>query len=171
MSRDEMITNNMKLVHYVIHRNFPSFGGNEDIFQEGCLGLIKAVDSFDESKGEFRNYAYTSILNAIRSYFKRNRQDTPILSLDYMVDNNEGESVPLMDIISDDSVDKWFDKVERDIFIDSLDERERKVIGLLKEGWSYTEIGKEIGVTRQMVAKIMAKVKSKWRLCSERDND
>lgn len=171
MSRDELVTNNIKLVYHVIHRNFPSFGRDEDVFQEGCIGLVKAADSFDESKGEFRNYAYTSILNTIRNYFSRNKQEVDVLSLDYMVDTNDGESVAMIDIIPDDTFDKWFDKVERDVFIESLGERERKVIGLLKQGKSYGEIGKELGVSRQMVAKIMARVKSKWRLSCEENYD
>ena len=171
MNRDELITENMKLVYYVIHRNFPSFGRDEDIFQEGCVGLVKAANSFDETKGEFRNYAYTSILNSIRGYFSRNKQEVNVLSLDYMVDLNDNESVALMEIIPDDSSDKWYDKVERDVFLESLDERERKVVDLLKEGKTYREIGKELGFSRQTVAQTMAKVKSKWRLSSEEDYD
>lgn len=168
MSRDELITNNMKLVHHVIHRNFPTFGKNEDVFQEGCIGLIKAADSYDESKGEFRNYAYTSILNTIRSYFNRNKQDVEILSLDYETDMGD-DCVTLLDVIPDDTSDKWFDKVERDIFISSLTDQEREVVKLMKEGKTNNEIAGMFGVTRQRVQKISSVIRSKWRWYSEKN--
>lgn len=163
MSRDELITDNMKLVYYVIHRNFPMFAKNEDVFQEGCIGLIKAADNYEEGKGEFRNYAYTSILNAIRTYLRANKQDTEVLSLDYTMNIDDDESVALIDIISDDSFDKWFDKVERDIFLQSLSKREQRIVQLLKEGKNQTEIGEEFGVTRQMISRYVTKIQSKWR--------
>ena len=168
MSRDELITNNMKLVHYVIHRNFPTFGKNEDVFQEGCIGLIKAADSYDETKGEFRNYAYTSILNTIRSYFNRNKQDVEILSLDYETDMGD-DCVTLLDVIPDDTSDKWFDKVERDIFISSLTNQEKEVVKLMKEGKTNNEIAEMFGVTRQRVQKISSVIRSKWRWYSEKN--
>lgn len=167
MSRDEMITDNMKLVYYVIHRNFPSFAKNEDVFQEGCIGLIKAVDNYEEDKGEFRNYAYSSILNSIRNYFRSIRQDADILSLDYTMDIGDDEPVMLIDIIPDDSIEKWFDKVERDIFLETLSPKEQQIVELLKEGKTGQEIADVFGVSREMIQKHTARIRSKWRWYSE----
>ncbi len=48
--RDEMIQQNMGLVHACAHK-FKGRGIEyEDLFQAGCMGLIKATDAFDESQ-------------------------------------------------------------------------------------------------------------------------
>ena len=49
--RDKMIENNIGLVHSIANR-FKGRGVDyDDLFQSGCVGLIKAVDNFDESRG------------------------------------------------------------------------------------------------------------------------
>ena len=48
-SRDKMIEDNIGLVHSIANR-FKGRGVEyDDLFQSGCVGLIKAVDNFDES--------------------------------------------------------------------------------------------------------------------------
>ena len=56
--RDKMIENNIGLVHSIANR-FKGRGVDyDDLFQSGCVGLIKAVDNFDESRGfAFSTYA------------------------------------------------------------------------------------------------------------------
>ncbi len=50
-SRDKMIEDNIGLVHSIANR-FKGRGVEyDDLFQSGCVGLIKAVDNFDESRG------------------------------------------------------------------------------------------------------------------------
>lgn len=69
--RDKMITDNIGLVHSVAHR-FKGRGVDyDDLFQSGCLGLVKAVDNFDESKGfAFSTYAVPVIMGEIRRIFR-----------------------------------------------------------------------------------------------------
>lgn len=172
MNNCSLVNDNIRLVHYVIHRNFPSiYTDYDDVFQEGCIGLLKAADGFDETKGEFRNYAYASILNQVRDYFRRNKQEVEILSLDYEMSHDEGETYTLMDTLVDDSSDKWFDKVERDSFIESLSDCEIKIVKLLKKGKTQTEIGEEFGVTRQRISAIVLRIKSKWRMYCEKSKN
>ena len=71
MSRDEIITSNLGLVHACCKR----FAGRgieyDDLFQAGSLGLIKAVDGFDESKGlKLSTYAVPVILGEIKRLFR-----------------------------------------------------------------------------------------------------
>lgn len=44
--REQKIINNMNLVHYIVHKHFPQYTANQDVIQNGYIGLIKAVDSF-----------------------------------------------------------------------------------------------------------------------------
>lgn len=70
-TRDEKIQNNLGLVHSIAAR-FKGRGVEyEDLFQNGCLGLIKAVDKFDESKGfAFSTYAVPVIMGEIKRIFR-----------------------------------------------------------------------------------------------------
>ena len=49
--RSQMIEDNIGLVHSVAKRFRGRGVDYEDLFQSGCIGLIKAVDNFDEEKG------------------------------------------------------------------------------------------------------------------------
>lgn len=70
-SRDEMITANIGLVHSIANRFRGRGTDYEDLFQSGCIGLIKAVDNFDESKGfAFSTYAVPVIMGEIRRIFR-----------------------------------------------------------------------------------------------------
>ena len=71
MSRDEIITANLGLVHACCKR-FVSRGIEyDDLFQAGSLGLIKAVDGFDETKGlKLSTYAVPVILGEIKRLFR-----------------------------------------------------------------------------------------------------
>ncbi|MCM1286388.1 MAG: sigma-70 family RNA polymerase sigma factor [Acetobacter sp.] len=70
-SRDEMITENIGLVHSIANRFRGRGTDYEDLFQSGCIGLIKAVDNFDESKGfAFSTYAVPVIMGEIRRIFR-----------------------------------------------------------------------------------------------------
>lgn len=69
--RDEQIENNLGLVHSLANR-FKGRGVEyDDLFQAGCVGLIKAVDNFDEEKGfAFSTYAVPVIMGEIKRIFR-----------------------------------------------------------------------------------------------------
>lgn len=69
--REEVIQNNMGLVHACAHR-FKGRGIEyDDLFQAGCIGLCKAADAFDEERGvRFSTYAVPVILGEMRRLFR-----------------------------------------------------------------------------------------------------
>jgi RNA polymerase sporulation-specific sigma factor len=71
--RDEFIKGNLRLVLSVIQR-FSNRGENpDDLFQVGCIGLIKALDNFDTSHNvRFSTYAVPMIVGEIRRYLRDN---------------------------------------------------------------------------------------------------
>jgi len=71
--RDKFITGNLRLVLSVIQR-FNNRGENpDDLFQVGCIGLIKALDNFDLSHGvKFSTYAVPMIIGEVRRYLRDN---------------------------------------------------------------------------------------------------
>lgn len=72
-ARDELISGNLRLVLSVIQR-FVNRGENlDDLFQVGCIGLIKSIDNFDVDQGvRFSTYAVPMIIGEIRRYLRDN---------------------------------------------------------------------------------------------------
>lgn len=70
-AREELINGNLRLVLSVIQR-FTSRGENiDDLFQVGCIGLIKAIDNFDISLNlRFSTYGVPMIIGEIRRYLR-----------------------------------------------------------------------------------------------------
>ena len=71
LARDKMINGNLRLVLSVIQR-FANRGENiDDLFQVGCIGLIKAIDNFDSSLNvKFSTYGVPMIIGEIRRYLR-----------------------------------------------------------------------------------------------------
>ncbi len=72
-AREELISGNLRLVLSVIQR-FTGRGENlDDLFQVGCIGLIKAIDNFNtELLVKFSTYAVPMIIGEIRRYLRDN---------------------------------------------------------------------------------------------------
>lgn len=72
-ARDKLINGNLRLVLSVIQR-FTNRGENlDDLFQVGCIGLMKAIDNFDMSQMvRFSTYAVPMIIGEIRRYLRDN---------------------------------------------------------------------------------------------------
>lgn len=66
-----LVTENLGLVHMCV-RKFSGRGQEyEDLFQTGCLGLVKAAENYDDSRGiRFSTYAVTVIIGELRSSFR-----------------------------------------------------------------------------------------------------
>ena len=72
-ARERFVVANLRLVLSVVHR----FGGRgdkaDDMFQVGCVGLMKAIDNFDNSLNvKFSTYAVPMIIGEIRRYLRDN---------------------------------------------------------------------------------------------------
>ncbi len=70
-ARDELINGNLKLVLSVVQRFSKRGEPLDDLFQIGCIGLIKAIDNFDVNLGvRFSTYAVPMIIGEIRRYLR-----------------------------------------------------------------------------------------------------
>lgn len=72
-ARQKFINGNLRLVLSVIQR-FTNRGENpDDLFQVGCIGLIKSIDNFDLSQNvQFSTYAVPMIIGEVRRYLRDN---------------------------------------------------------------------------------------------------
>ena len=72
-TRDAFITGNLRLVLSVIQRFGNRSENPDDLFQVGCIGLMKALDNFDMSHGvKFSTYAVPMIIGEVRRYLRDN---------------------------------------------------------------------------------------------------
>ena len=72
-AREQYIKGNLRLVLSVIQRFSNSNENVDDLFQIGCIGLIKAIDNFDISQNvKFSTYAVPMILGEVRRYLRDN---------------------------------------------------------------------------------------------------
>ena len=72
-AREELVNSNLRLVLSVVQK-FTNRGENlDDLFQIGCIGLIKAIDNFDINQNvRFSTYAVPMIIGEIRRYLRDN---------------------------------------------------------------------------------------------------
>ena len=75
-AREALVNENIALVRYLVKRFSGRNADPEDLFQYGCIGLLKAIDRFDPDYSvRFSTYAVPVILGEIRRYL---RDDGPI---------------------------------------------------------------------------------------------
>lgn len=137
---------------------------NEDLVQEGMLGFLDAVKSFDPSKGvPFRAFAETCINNRIISAVRMNFNSKNV-ALSNAV-SFEAESVEFAsdsdpaDIISD----KFETEYLSELLSSGLSDFEKKVIDLRLLGKSYSQIAKELCRSEKAVDNAIQRIKSKMR--------
>ena len=71
--RNQFINGNLRLVLSVIQRFYGRGENADDLFQVGCVGLIKAIDNFDLSQNvQFSTYAVPMIIGEVKRYLRDN---------------------------------------------------------------------------------------------------
>ncbi len=72
-ARDELFSGNLRLVLSIVQRFSGRRENMDDLFQVGCIGLLKAIDNFDITKEvELSTYAVPMIIGEIRRYLRDN---------------------------------------------------------------------------------------------------
>lgn len=73
VSRERLINGNLKLVLSILKRFNKKNENMDDLFQVGCVGLVKAIDNFDLSYGvKFSTYCVPMVLGEVRRYLRDN---------------------------------------------------------------------------------------------------
>jgi len=167
-SKSILIERNLRLVAHIVKKY--SYPGKDvdDLISIGTVGLIKAIDSYNSSKGtRLATYAAKCIENEILMLIRNNKKTKNEVYLqDPIGIDKEGNIISLMDVLSceDDSI---IEIVESKIQVKKLymkmnsclTERERRVVEMrygLTEGKQKTqrEIAKILGISRSYVSRI-----------------
>jgi len=73
LARDEFVVANLRLVLSVVQRFYGKQDKSDDMFQVGCVGLMKAIDNFDMGLNvKFSTYAVPMIIGEIKRYLRDN---------------------------------------------------------------------------------------------------
>lgn len=122
--RNEVVVLNTRLVTQVL-KKYGSF--SQDKFQNGCVGLLKAADTFDSEKEvPFHNYAAFCIEMEIRAAFKKNsrmfesKAQGYLDSLDAPTEYGNGDSVDKHDLAEDIMSAEQFDNILEEADIQTL---------------------------------------------------
>jgi RNA polymerase sporulation-specific sigma factor len=211
VARDTLVNCNIRLVWSVVQRFLNRGYEAEDLFQIGCIGLLKSVDKFDLSFDvKFSTYAVPMIIGEIQRFLRddgtlkvsrslkelankvRKTKDElsktlgrlptvkevaealgispedvvfaqeankPPSSIHETVFENDGDPITLMDQISDESQEKWFDKLALNEAIDTLSERERLIVYLrYYRDQTQSEVASRLGISQVQVSRLEKKI-------------
>ncbi len=83
VSDEEMFEKNRNLVYFFVNKHYPKCRNDEDVIQTGFLGLWKACQNFDKSRGiKFSAFATKCILNEIGMLMKMQNKHIEVISLE-----------------------------------------------------------------------------------------
>lgn len=166
LDKEKLAEKYINLVYFVIKKHYPSFIGNDEIYQWGMYGLAKACVTYDTTKGvNFSTYAIKIIRRQIvRAIEYHVLPYNNVTSLDAEVNtiNNDGDDFTLLDIINDD-VDPLELKVDVESFYETLSLFEKKLVILYKLGYNQREIAIQLNCTHQWINRTFRKIRLKWR--------
>ncbi|MBU5487796.1 RNA polymerase sporulation sigma factor SigK [Clostridium sp. MSJ-8] len=124
-----LIERNLRLVAHIVKKYSFSCKDVDELISIGTVGLIKAIDSFDYSKGtRLATYASRCIENEILMLFRNNKkQKSEVYLQDPIGIDREGNEICLIDILSSDK-DSVMEKVENNIEIKSLYNKMKEIL-------------------------------------------
>ncbi|MEG2003157.1 MAG: sigma-70 family RNA polymerase sigma factor [Clostridia bacterium] len=131
----------------------------DDLAQEGLIGLLKAVRSYDNASSSFATYASLcikrSIISTLRKYNRNNRYE---LSADSAATSLSTEYVPSPEVgvVERESTKEWYRA-----FIVTLSPFEKKVFDLYIKGLSYLQMSITMSCSEKSIDNAMTRIKSK----------
>ena len=170
-ARNTLIEHNLRLVVYIAKR-FENTGINiEDLISIGTLGLIKAINTFCSDKNiKLATYASRCIENEILMYIRKTSGKNAEVSIDEPLNVDwDGNELLLSDILGSDeepAASAMIKQEEIDMIhsaIDSLEERERKII-ILRYGldgnaeMTQKDVADLLGISQSYISRLEKKI-------------
>ncbi len=206
-ARSALICGNLRLVLSIIQRFTNRHENMDDLFQVGCIGLVKAVDNFNTGLDvKFSTYAVPMIIGEIRRYLRDNnsirisrsmrdlayralqareewirekesepdmeqlasklgeKKEAVLRAMESIVEpislyepvfTENGDSVYVMDQLSDESDQSWLENIMLKDAMKTLTERERHIITMrFYLNKTQMEIADEIGISQAQVSRL-----------------
>lgn len=176
-AKSRLIEHNMRLVAHVAKKYYGPGEDPEDLVSIGTIGLLKAVDTYDGTKGyKLVTYAARCIDNELLMYFRgRKKQAKDVSLFEPIGSDKEGNQISLYDVLEQEPMDiaVMMDQQNdlmrlRYILPQVLNDREQEIIckryGIgRKNAATQKEIAKQLGISRSYVSRIEKKALEKLR--------
>ena len=176
-ARNMLVERNLRLVAHIARKYQTAEEDMEDLISIGTIGLLKAVSTFDMTKGsKLATYAARCIDNELLMMFRSRRKNVREVSLyDPIGSDREGNEIHLLDILESTAPDvpvsceKKEDTLRLYWFLENgLAEQERTIM-MLRYGLygqkptTQRVIAKRLGISRSYVSRIEKNVLGKFR--------
>ena len=170
-AKNKLVEHNLRLVAHIVKKYYSNSDEQDDLISIGTIGLIKAINSFDNSKGiKLATFASKCIENEILMYFRSRKRSSQEISISEPIDtDSEGNPLTLIDIISND--DDIADNIDLRIkteklygFIEKMKDEREKTIIIMRYGLYNTvpltqnQVSKKLNISRSYVSRIEKKV-------------
>lgn len=176
-AKDVLVEHNLRLVAHIVKKYNQTDREVEDLLSVGTIGLIKAINTFKNNKGNrLVTYASKCIDNEILMYLRMEKKKQRETSLyEPIGTDKEGNAVSLLDVIECDEKDivdecdlKNKIKILYDNFDNVLTKREREIIVKRYGLYGYKEqtqreVAKDMNISRSYVSRIEKKALEKLR--------
>ena len=174
-AREKLVTGNLRLVLSVIQRFSNRSEQADDLFQVGCIGLMKAIDNFDISQNvRFSTYAVPMIIGEIRRFLR----DYTALRVSRSLRDMAGKAMQVKKRLTDElnreptvgeiakemnlpetevvyALDAVVDPVALEEGIGHLNEREQRIVKLRYfQMKTQMEVSREIGISQAQVSRL-----------------
>ena len=150
-ARAVLIERNLRLVSHICKKYYSKTNDNDDLISIGTIGLIKAVDSFDYSKGtRLSTYASRCVENEILMYYRSLKKQNGEV---FMGDRDIVEEI--------ETKRRWLEV--KNIIENMEDEREKEII-ILRYGLNNAkpltqrEVAQRLNISRSYVSRIEKKI-------------
>lgn len=175
-AKEILIERNLRLVAHIAKKYQNAEEDMEDLISIGCIGLIKAIDTFDDKKGRLATYACRCIDNELLMLLRGKKKTSREVSLfEPIGQDKEGNEIHLVDVIEQQQPD-IIEGMElsgniRKLFLlldEALTEREKEIL-ILRYGLNgapeatQSQIGAKLGISRSYVSRIEKKALQKLR--------
>ncbi len=181
-AKEILIERNLRLVAYVVKKYQNVEEDMEDLISIGCIGLIKAVDTFDAGKGRLATYACRCIDNELLMLLRSKKKTSREVSLfEPIGQDKEGNEIHLVDVIEQEQADivenmELAGNVRKLLTLldECLTPREKEVLVLRyglggQQEITQSEIGERLGISRSYVSRIEKKAILKLKLFFTQD--
>lgn len=175
-AKNKLIEHNLRLVAHIVKKYSTNISEQDELISIGTIGLIKAVSTFDYSKGaRFATYASRCIENEILMNFRAAKKTAGDIYINEPVETDkDGNTITLMDLIDDgidihEQVDTLIKSRQLYRFLGKcLDKRELDII-IYRYGLygnlphTQNETAKRLDISRSYVSRIEKKAIEKLR--------
>ena len=170
-ARATLIERNLRLVSHIVKKYYSRTNDTEDLVSIGTIGLIKAIDSFDPSKGtRLATYASRCIENEILMYLRKNAGRKGEVSFDDPLNTDwDGNELLLSDVLGTEN-DLVMRPIEADVdrqllrqALDRLEPRERHIISLRfgldgAREQTQKEVADRLGISQSYISRLEKRI-------------